>query len=1261
MFFNQHFFYLQTTGIYGYHIPRPPANANGPARPPDPPPNPPPPRMTYKEARRLAIQEAKRSISLADYLRDSGITLDSKLRGVCPACGDPSRSKPKKEFKVLEDKFGCFGSNCPLEWGQKLEGGRDQIGWLVYSKGLPAKDAISQFLSDAGVPEPQREDYRNPKAKEVEGPAADPDPPSEAAPGEYPPEVDVWGGEGDADAPPPSAMAAAAAYPPPASTLRRTLWVPPRDGRPRNPYEQFHAALTLIPSHREELRNKRGFSDETIDASGIRSSIAENRAPLQAIIDAQPAAALAKFGLLDKKGRGPSGKLCGFIRQGTDEESGDPIYGAGDNIIIPYLGFNGEITALRPHKDELATDDDDFRDPFDTSQRVYAALDGCGDEHPGFCVITEGECKALALWQTRIPAIGLPGIAFVKSFANGDNSTLDRLVKVLDHYKVREVVIAFDNESKEHKPDPWKRFDADIWAVVTARRLEWKGIDCKIARIPDEWREGQPPKADWDGALARFVREAGGDVAAGTSRARREFLSIIASADMPKAFMRGEDSDPPERKKIIAQRVNDLSHKPQIPSGGDREVALGRWIRRHIPRGDEYFHKLEIDTLTAALIASEGCYYHWAGSRKDKNLECILNAIQAANSELASPNLDPAEKAYWRAIKRAAGLQSQGYLKILSNFTMAAKYKVVSAASPKHHGRIMQLRNNLGQKIIPERPAASALSEPSRFRAWLKEAGTYAWLGGATEFNLMVLEADLSAAHRTVREVSVAGLDEASGIFFAQDRAFAPDGSLLVPDKKDGMIWFDNEGYLPPTENPEVFPNALPILARTPEEKKQPNGYRISDEELAAAAGTYDRACEAFEAAVGGYEGILALGMALSWYAHDEILKIYPFAPGLWVVGRRESGKSTIMKWLMMLFGLPYKAEPVSMGDGTTPVALDRNLSAVAGFPVFCDEFRNGEVTKQKITSIRNACDRFAKRKGIADNSFRTIANPPRTTPMISGESPTDDAATAGRFAHITLSQTMRRGDADTQAARYLSIQRELAPDLYRLSRAVLFKRADFCREFMAAHDQFKTDRRGAAIRSDRSLIAHGAAFAALAAFESLTCATSYSRSGFENWLYAHAAETQRGVEEMNFVEKFFKELMVVVNRKKIEDADKVLRVRMCSVDDAGNVQILEGLSADAPYYAIIESGAAHSAVSESWRRRNGEAFPLEEGALRAELRRDPYWVAAPRRGNRSHRLGRNRAPCWVLRVDLMPENLMNDFMGYAEQSHQLDQSDEPL
>lgn len=263
-------------------------------------------------------------------------------------------------------------------------------------------------------------------------------------------------------------------------------------------YSFLIESAKLTDAHRSELKTKRGFTDETIDNFKFVSGgqyLIELEEKLQ-----------TKFLLKDLISSGV------FISDG--KKSVLSPFLLEDRVLIPYLTKNREVYYIRSHK----------YGPEDVTIEVYQDLNSARD-----VILTEGEFKAAAAMQLGINALAVPGIS---SFSG---KHLQRLVKFLNDFSVRNICIIFDNEVKDdpqfpdrYKENPQERYDTQFYMYYMAKMLDREGFDCRIGWLPDGWRVNG--KVDIDGALA-------------IGKTKEDLQKIIIQAKSHRQFVEDMDKD----------------------------------------------------------------------------------------------------------------------------------------------------------------------------------------------------------------------------------------------------------------------------------------------------------------------------------------------------------------------------------------------------------------------------------------------------------------------------------------------------------------------------------------------------------------------------------------------------------------------------------------------------------------------------------------------------------------------------------------------
>lgn len=262
-------------------------------------------------------------------------------------------------------------------------------------------------------------------------------------------------------------------------------------------YTELLTHLTLSDRDRNALKERRGFTDATIDSLKFKTSCKSNEDVIKSLLDKHGFAKMYECGLVDKN-RNASWQF-------THE----------DLIIIPYLEHNDQCYFYKSHK--RAGLDDSGVMPY--CNKLFAKKED-------YIVLCESEFKAAAMWQMGFRAIGLGGVA---SFTGQHMPTL---AKMLDN--IPKIIVLFDTEIQDDpslvtfKDDYRRRYAQLIWSYILAKKLHNyindsnpSPVDVRIASLPNEWVVDG--KADIDGCVA-------------SGKGRDDFAVILNDALEPEAY-----------------------------------------------------------------------------------------------------------------------------------------------------------------------------------------------------------------------------------------------------------------------------------------------------------------------------------------------------------------------------------------------------------------------------------------------------------------------------------------------------------------------------------------------------------------------------------------------------------------------------------------------------------------------------------------------------------------------------------------------------
>jgi hypothetical protein len=913
---------------------------------------------------------------------------------------------------------------------------------------------------------------------------------------------------------------------------------------------------------------------------------------------------------------------------------------AGVNpILIPYLDAAGECFLLRPHKDNVRRPDgiDDLDEDY-CGLHVYCAhlLRVVGmsppysEEHKNFCVITEGEFKALALIQAGIPAVAVPGIQQIQ------NSVFrERLVTLLRNFGKTDVVICFDNECKDdpaypkyYKADEWKRVDTVVYARLTAQKLYQCGIArTRIAYLPDDWRvEG---KADWDGALSTFVKEAGG-IAKGAEKARRDFLRVLKTARYDKDC---RDLFAGNFQRLVEAKLVKLNHVRQCPIGGDEEMSLGRRIRKLQSQSvgaDEAY------ALGHAFINVVGKHYERKPRRwKDEELAAVKKSRDIAKAEKN-----------WLLHRYYEELLA-GYPDPISNCAIRCQYRLITVDGKMHYLLTVHTvnREETEQHL---RISGEQLCRPAELHNWLITYAKAAWMGGIKSTQRLVADIQADSAHREIHEVESYGYSEYCDLWKFGDRAFTADGKTILPDE-NMVFWHNGIGFQTDFSKVRMgdgFKMGAPALGEL-DVKLAVESFVLLHENLFAAIGDYD--------------AWLALGQILSYAAHPEIFRAYKGAPGLWFVGPKGSGKSTIAEWLVQIWGFPLKPFP-SLTQGTTQVGVTRELAKYGCLPIPFDEFDALRTDPRVQSSLKNAFGRVSDTKGTFDSSKRTRSVEPTTTPFVLGENSSSEPATRSRYVNISVLEERATGDKKKR----LRVMNAAAPNFRHIIHFIMQNRTEFVAKTMARLAAWVADPAIAKFITDqRQIFVSGAPFAAFMSVAELLQKHATGdmvaefdeimrhEVNFRTFAMQHGAESEKEGAEASFLMVFWTEIKTILEIGAVSHFRKFFHLKYARLDPKKH-QILEEFNAPQDGLTPIMYLAPNPVymLYEQDQRRSDKKPRLSMRDLRSELRRQRYWVNPPDNATHSHRVtfpGHGRETgCWCF--DLSEHPLGGDFIELLRQ-----------
>ena len=213
------------------------------------------------------------------------------------------------------------------------------------------------------------------------------------------------------------------------------------------------------------------------------------------------------------------------------------------------------------------------------------------------------------------------------------------------------------------------------------------------------------------------------------------------------------------------------------------------------------------------------------------------------------------------------------------------------------------------------------------------------------------------------------------------------DGEVIRPDN-DGIMWVAGKGYKPQSlqigSRGEAIEDSIPALSEKP----------IDLVDLA----------KKMKQTIGGYEAYTGIGWVIATIFSEDIFQAYKCMPILFPHGKRESGKTTFMRWLMAFFGVETEGSGIAE---TTQNFIARALSYNSSIGAWFDEYRNEHKVIQKDGFFRSAYNRQLSGKGTA-TAFQAKGFSVHAAVAISGEELPKDNGLFTRLISLQISSYKR-------------------------------------------------------------------------------------------------------------------------------------------------------------------------------------------------------------------------------------------------------------
>lgn len=346
----------------------------------------------------------------------------------------------------------------------------------------------------------------------------------------------------------------------------------------------------------------------------------------------------------------------------------------------------------------------------------------------------------------------------------------------------------------------------------------------------------------------------------------------------------------------------------------------------------------------------------------------------------------------WENEGKYYGYDIRGNTKCFSNFTMNVLFLLKSSSNPK---RIVSFKNVLGQECIKELTMDDFVSTSS-FRKKLISDGSYIFKGEMLE--LLNLQELLFKEEQLAAEITSLGWQKTYG-FYAWSNGLTSEGKFFPIDEFGVVQFGDRKFYLPAFSS--LF-NEGDIAFENERNFKHMVEHEIKFEEWATLFTTLYKA-----------NGHIGMCFYIASLFRDIIYGTNKEFPLIILFGQKGSGKSTMAKSMMSMFGLPQSAMSLENASSTKK-GMYRKFAQFRNALVWLDEYKNS-IHPDLIGMLKNLYDGIGYERAQTSQDHRTTNVPVLSSTILSGQDmPTADPALFSRglllmFKNNTFSEADRK------------------------------------------------------------------------------------------------------------------------------------------------------------------------------------------------------------------------------------------------------------
>ena len=721
--------------------------------------------------------------------------------------------------------------------------------------------------------------------------------------------------------------------------------------------------------------------------------------------------------------------------------------------------------------------------------------------------------------------------------------------------------------------------------------------------------------------------------------AREQFLRVLESA-LPNYELKQLHLLPDADEDYVSKEVDRLLYEPALASAGDRE-------RKIVERLKKLSRQKEWDGATKAATAMKAWQKVLPENPKNPGFYYVRTPMKPINNKVEYEWLQGLKQSAHAAKqwdkKWFAQLMLDGSPEPCADFVMKCSH-LLRCADGKV-SRLVELTNVLGETSGKVLMDSKAFHSPKDFRQWCLEQGSFNWGAGEKELQKLHLDIARLAAWKVVKQVVTLGWYPLAkmvtperailkGILFYGDCSWI--GNKWAQPDEDGIYWESHEdaaeiGYQvsedgrenpfhqkKPMMHPTVRITDSPLVLQPmeeigfpgqPEQAKDAPKLALEPaaqeaQEAALLRAFFRETCVRLKRIVGSDDALFLLGSFLSFAAAAELFEDLSLFPGLWTHGEANSGKSTLLEWLMEIWGFHVLGINLK-GTNSTAVGLQQAADQYSNLPVWVDEFRDDkeQVGKDKLAVLHNGFNRAGQAKFNPSGIQRSM----RTTFVVSGESTTSESAIRGRYPHVQISKHLRQwapgekekgGAAPTEDFHWFQKHRHY---LFFLGRHVIENRDEFVSlvfKFFEIWSAQKID--------PRCRVIHGVGYASWMAMVALLGSHLPGEvDAFTEHMVHHSKIATEDVQSDLNVNVFIQDLITAALAGEIPVRCFKVERRLAAhaPDEPNQLNWTE--------YDIYLRPEDVIAALQIWLRKQNATIVLKKKDLRDQLSKNEFWIKA--------------------------------------------------